>query len=96
MKFQKALGITIRNIRKKKQFTQESLTMFASRSYLSEIENGKSEPSISKVIQLAQYMNVHPLTILTQAFLNTDSKLNLDDLQKEIVFELKTNENFKK
>jgi transcriptional regulator with XRE-family HTH domain len=62
--------------------------------YLSEIENGKSESSISKVIQLAHYIGVHPLTILTQAFLNSDSKLNLEDLQKKVVFELKANENF--
>lgn len=91
MKFQNALGTAIRSLRKKKQFTQESLTMFASRSYFSEIENGKSEPSLSKVIQIAQYINIHPLTILTQAFLNSDSRLNIEDLHKKVLLELSAN-----
>lgn len=80
MDFQTALGRAIRDVRTERKFTQESLTAFSSRSYLSEIENGKSEASLAKINELAKLIDIHPLAILTMAYLNFDETQNVNDV----------------
>jgi len=84
MKIQKALGLAIKEIRLSKQLTQEFFSDVSSRTYLSVLETGKKRPSVEKIDDLANAMGVHPLTILTLAYLITNEEMSLDDLQGKV------------
>lgn len=88
MEFKKALGIAIREAREARNITQESISAFSSRTYLSDLENGKKEASVSKINALATSIGVHPLTIFTLAYLQIDGTSNIDDLQRKVANEL--------
>ncbi|MFD0913871.1 helix-turn-helix domain-containing protein [Methylophilus luteus] len=96
MDFNKALGKAISGLRKSKNITQESISGFASRSYLSEVENGKKEVSVVKINEYAASIEVHPLTILTQAYLNLNPAIDIDNLQSLIKSELSFDTGLKK
>lgn len=88
MEFKKALGIAIKSVRQYKNITQESISAFSSRTYLSDLENGKKEASVAKINALAASIGVHPLTILALAYLYTDDTLNLDELLGTVAADL--------
>lgn len=89
MEIQKALGLAIKEIRQSKQLTQEFFSDVSSRTYLSVLENGKKKPSVEKVVDLANAMGVHPLTILTLTYLIANDGLTLDGLQRQVSDEFK-------
>jgi len=88
MDIQKALGQAIKKVRIKKGFSQEYFSDVSSRTYLSVLEHGKKKPSVEKIESLANAMGVHPLTILTLAYLNIDDSLNLSTLQQIVLHEI--------
>ncbi|HEY3300613.1 MAG TPA: helix-turn-helix transcriptional regulator [Methylophilaceae bacterium] len=88
MELQKALGLAIKDIRNSKGLSQEYFSDISSRTYLSVLENGKKKPSVEKIDTLAKAMGVHPLTILTLAYLKTDSDKDLIELQRVISNEI--------
>ena len=66
MKYLIVLGQNIVRFRKKNQLTQEDLAGLAEmdRSYLSEIENGHKNISISSLIRLAKALNTNAASLL--------------------------------
>lgn len=91
MNFNKALGKAISELRKRKSITQEAMSGFSSRAYLSEVENGKKEVSVAKINEYAAAIGVHPLSILTRAYLNAYPNLDIDSLQKLVKEETPNN-----
>lgn len=83
------LGRSLRLIRKARGMAQEQLSDVAARSYLSEIERGIKSPTVEKIDVLARTMNVHPLTVLTIAYLGQLHEQDLEALQKKINKEVK-------
>ena len=71
------LGVTIKNIRKKKGQTQSEFASICgiSQTYLSQIESNQREPNLSTLKIISNELNV-PLPILF--FLS----LNIDDIQQ--------------
>lgn len=59
------LGLTVRVIRKKRQFTQEKLSEKSGIGvpYISEIENGIANPTVKKICALAEALGVAPETL---------------------------------
>lgn len=88
MELQKALGLAIKAIRKSKGFSQEYFSDISSRTYLSVLENGKKKPSVEKIDTLANAMGVHPLTLITLAYLKTEVDKDLIELQRVISNEI--------
>lgn len=88
MEFKKALGMAIREARLAKNITQESISAFSSRTYLSDLENGKKEASVSKINDLANSIGVHPLTIFALAYSHIEGSLNIEELQRKVANEL--------
>ena len=84
MELQKALGLAIKAARKSKGLSQEYFSDISSRTYLSVLENGKKKPSVEKIDTLAKAMGVHPLTILTLAYLNAEVDKDLPEIQRLI------------
>lgn len=53
--------------------TQEDFALVSSRTYISSLERGQKSPTLKKIDELAQVLGVHPLTLLTLAYVTSDS-----------------------
>lgn len=94
MEIQKALGQAIKKARIAKGLSQEYFSDVSSRTHISVLENGRKRPFVETIETIANAMGVHPLTILTMAYLNADQSINLDALQKLVLKEIiEINEN---
>jgi transcriptional regulator with XRE-family HTH domain len=60
-------------VRKARGLSQEAFSDVSSRTYMSSLERGLKSPTLSKVAELCEVMEVHPLTLLTLAY-GSDSK----------------------
>lgn len=62
-------GAGLQRARKSRGLTQEDFSIVSSRTYLSSLERGMKSPTISKLDELASVIGVHPLSLLTLAYL---------------------------
>ncbi len=60
-------------VRKARGLSQEAFSDVSSRTYMSSLERGLKSPTLSKVAELCEVLDVHPLTLLTLAY-GGDSK----------------------
>lgn len=88
MELKQALAQAIKELRKSKELSQE--TVGASQSYISDVERGIKSPSVIKLAELAENMGVHPLTILAKSYLLADPKLGVDELLEQLRRELES------
>ena len=73
-------------VRKARSLSQEAFSDVSSRTYMSSLERGLKSPTLSKVAELCEVMDVHPLTLLTLAY-GGDSK-GVDKLIERVRREL--------
>ncbi|GAA3411823.1 helix-turn-helix domain-containing protein [Paenibacillus hodogayensis] len=61
-----AFGITLKNIRKEKGYTQEQLSDYSriDRSFISELENGEKAPTLLTLISLAKALRIKPSMLM--------------------------------
>ncbi len=76
----------LKQVRKARGLSQEAFSNVSSRTYLSSLERGLKSPTLSKVAELCEVMEVHPLTLLTLAY-GGDSK-GVDKLIERVQREL--------
>ena len=65
--------VALKTVRKARGLSQEAFSDVSSRTYMSSLERGLKSPTLSKVAELCEVMDVHPLTLLTLAY-GGDSK----------------------
>jgi transcriptional regulator with XRE-family HTH domain len=58
----------LKQVRKARGLSQESFSDVSSRTYLSSLERGLKSPTLSKVAELCEVLQVHPLTLMTLAY----------------------------
>jgi transcriptional regulator with XRE-family HTH domain len=73
-------------VRKARGLSQEAFSDVSSRTYMSSLERGLKSPTLSKVAELCEVMDVHPLTLLTLAY-GRDSK-GIQDVIERVQREL--------
>lgn len=73
-------GKALRALRLERDLSQEDFYEVSGRTYVSRLENNGADPSLSKVVQLAQVMGIHPLTLLTLAFCGKGTPAEVDRL----------------
>lgn len=82
-----SLAAAIRIVRKARGLSQEAFSEVSSRTYLSSLERDLKSPTVQKLTELCEVMEVHPLTLLTLAYAGTEqpeiSQL-LDRVQHEL------------
>lgn len=61
-------GPAMRFLRQTLGLAQEDFGVVSSRTYVSTLERGLKQPTLSKVDELAAVMGVHPLTLLTLSY----------------------------
>ena len=66
----KLFGKALREARRSRGLTQEDFSEVSGRTYVSSLERGLKSPTFDKVAELATALEVHPLTLLTLAYLN--------------------------
>lgn len=68
------LGQAIKTVRAARGLSQEAFSDVSSRTYLSTLERGLKNPTLNKLAELCEVMEVHPLTLLTLAYTNDDDE----------------------
>jgi transcriptional regulator with XRE-family HTH domain len=84
MDLRRRLSRSLRLIRRAKGIAQDDFSGVSGRTYLSEIERGLKNPTLEKLDELASAMQVHPITVVTLAYLNHLRAQDLDALQKRV------------
>lgn len=82
-----SLATAIRTIRKARGLSQEAFSDVSSRTYMSSLERNQKSPTMHKLTELCEVMEVHPLTLLTLAYTG-DSKRKADQLLAQVRQEL--------
>ena len=63
-----SFAAALKTVRKARGLSQEAFSDVSSRTYMSSLERGLKSPTLSKVAELCEVMDVHPLTLLTLAY----------------------------
>jgi hypothetical protein len=84
----KALGKAFLDIRSSKAIVQEFFDDISSRRQIYRMEKGEVKVTVAYLDKVSVAMNVHPLTVLTLAYLNKEENMNFQDLQKLVQKEL--------
>ncbi|MFL6959454.1 helix-turn-helix domain-containing protein [Nocardiopsis yanglingensis] len=82
-----SLATAIRTVRKARGLSQEAFSDVSSRTYMSSLERDLKSPTLHKLTELCEVMEVHPLTLLTLAYAG-DSPHKADQLQAQVRQEL--------
>ncbi|MEN1584919.1 helix-turn-helix transcriptional regulator [Pseudomonas aeruginosa] len=69
-----SLPNALRRIRKARGLSQEAFADVSSRTYLSSLERDLKSPTLNKLTELCEVMEVHPLTLLTLAYAGDGSR----------------------
>jgi len=78
----------LRVARHAKGLSQEDFSNVSSRTYISSLERGMKSPTLQKLDSLAGAMGVHPLTLLTMAYLENPAVDSPVDLFHKVTAEL--------
>jgi len=77
------LAQALKTVRKARGLSQEAFSDVSSRTYMSTLERDLKSPTISKLAELCEVMDVHPLTLLTLAYAG-DNTQELDKLVEQV------------
>jgi transcriptional regulator with XRE-family HTH domain len=78
------IGKAFRWVRLSKKLTQEDFSENSGRTYISELERGEKKPTVAKIDELSTSMGVHPLTVLTLAYVGKNPSASTDKLLKQV------------
>ena len=68
------LSEALKTIRKARGLSQEAFSDVSSRTYMSSLERDLKSPTLHKLAELCEVMEVHPLTLLTLAYAGDDAQ----------------------
>ncbi len=83
MSQRQGLGLALRSIRKARRLTQEDFAIVSSRTFLSTLERSLKSPTLDKLEQLANVLDVHPMTLISLTFVLGQGR-DLQDLQSQV------------
>lgn len=95
MEFKKAFGKALKVVRKFRGLTLMSFSNISGRTYISEIERGLKSPTIEKIDEIGNFMEIHPITISYLAYLNANDAESYENISKRVEAELTRIQNFK-
>ncbi len=82
-----SVAAALRRVRKARGLSQEAFSDVSSRTYLSSLERGLKSPTLNKLSELCEVMEIHPLTLLTLAYAG-DGQRKTDQLLARVRHEL--------
>lgn len=81
-----SLAKALKTVRKARGLSQEAFSDVSSRTYMSSLERDLKNPTLNKLAELCEVMDVHPLTLLTLAY--SDNTHDADALLAQVREEL--------
>ena len=84
-----AFASALKRARHARGLTQEDFANVSGRTYVSALERGIKSPTFDKIADLAEALELHPLTLLTLAYLNARRGESVERLQTQVRRELK-------
>ncbi len=84
-----SLATAIRTVRKARGLSQEAFSDVSSRTYMSTLERDLKSPTLNKLAELCEVMEIHPLTLLTLAYAGDDLQ-QVDQLLAQVRQQLET------
>ena len=81
------LSDALKTIRKARGLSQEAFSDVSSRTYMSSLERDLKSPTLNKLAELCEVMEIHPLTLLTLAYAG-DNLRKADELLAQVRQEL--------
>ena len=69
-----SLAKALKTVRKARGLSQEAFSDVSSRTYMSSLERDLKSPTLNKLAELCEVMEVHPLTLLTLAYAGDDAR----------------------
>ena len=84
---QYSLAKALKTVRKARGLSQEAFSDVSSRTYMSTLERDLKRPTISKLAELCEVMDVHPLTLMTLSYSN-DNIVKANELLTQVREEL--------
>lgn len=69
MDIKEAFAAALKQARAASGLTQEDFSNVSSRTYVSTLERGLKNPTLDKIEDLASVMGIHPLTLITLAYM---------------------------
>ena len=84
-----SLAKALKIVRKARGLSQEAFSDVSSRTYMSTLERDLKSPTLNKLAELCEVMEVHPLTLLTLAYAGDDLQ-QVDQLLVQVRQELET------
>jgi transcriptional regulator with XRE-family HTH domain len=88
METKTAFGQAFKQIRKYRSLTQEDFSDVSSRTYISIIERGEKAVTIEKLEELANSLNVHPVTLLALTYAQSKENKNWAEVLEQVQYEL--------
>jgi transcriptional regulator with XRE-family HTH domain len=70
----------LKSARNARGLSQEAFSLASSRTYVSSLERGLGIPTLKKVDELAEVLDLHPLTLLTLSYLTHKDPRAVDAL----------------
>ena len=68
------LAAALKTVRKARGLSQEAFSDVSSRTYMSSLERDQKNPTMHKLTELCEVMEVHPLTLLTLAYAGDNTR----------------------
>src|SRR3546814_5817525 len=78
-----SLAKALKTVRKARGLSQEAFSDVSSRTYMSTLERDLKSPTLHKLAELCEVMEIHPLTLLTLAYAG-DSPQKADELLAQV------------
>ena len=88
MDIKESFGLALQRARKSKEITQEDFSNISSRTYVSTLERGLCSPTVEKVDLLAGALGMHPITLLSMAYLIKSGVSDVSILMNQISTEI--------
>lgn len=63
-----SLAMALKTVRKARGLSQEAFSDVSSRTYLSSLERDLKSPTLNKLAELCEVMEIHPMTLLALAY----------------------------
>ena len=84
-----SFAAALKRVRKARGLSQEAFSDVSSRTYMSSLERDLKSPTLHKLAELCEVMEVHPLTLLTLAYAGKSQK-QAEQLLAQVRRELET------